>query len=528
MFAFLIKPRPVRIEALCMLAFLSGCATKPPAAATVPVAPEAAVPARVVAHSELWGEDGERWLPAGRLPDFSYAGYRNGERAIPDYPPVINVAAYGARGDDDVDDTEAFQKALAAADAGAVLVPPGRYIISDILRITKSGVVLRGAGVEGTTLYFPKPLETIAPNRSATTSGRPTSEYSWSGGMIRLEGSLGSASVTIITAPAARGDNVIVVGKAQMLAVGQWIEVFMTDTPDNTLATQLYSNDPGDVSQLKGSTKASLVTRITKIEGNRVELERRLRFDVRPEWKPVVRTFRPTVEDAGVEDLTFEFPVTPYAGHFTEVGFNPIAFEGVANCWARRVKFVNPDSGPMVGGVFNTVSDAVFESQRPSDSGGNQGHHGIYLHGGGDHLFTRFDFRMKFIHDISVSGTAGVVVSKGKGVDLCFDHHKRAPYEILFTDIDLGLGTRPWKCGGGAGLGKNAGARVTFWNLRAAGPLAEPPKDFAPWSLNLVGVDVGGSQVLEPAGAWREIMPTEQLQPVDLHEAQLAARLKKP
>jgi len=524
MFAFPIKDFPVRLEALCLLALLSGCATNNPPA--IIGQPPAAAPVNAGALSQLWGSEGELWLPAGRLPDFSYAGYRNGEREIPDYPPCINVAAYGARGDDDVDDTAAFQKALAAADSGAVIVPPGRYIISDILRITKSGVVLRGSGPE-TILYCPKPLQAIAPNEGATTSGQATSNYSWSGGMVRLEGNLGSTSVTIITAPAARGDKVIVVGKAQMLSVGQWIEVFLTDTPANTLATHLYANDPGDISMLKGSTRASLVTRITKIDGNRVELERRLRFDVRPEWRPVVRTFRPTVEDSGVEDLTFEFPPTPYAGHFTEQGFNPVAFEGVANCWARRVKFINPDSGPMVGGVFNTVSDAVFESKRPPDSAGNQGHHGIYLHGGGDHLFTRFDFRMKFVHDISVSGAAGIVVSKGKGVDLCFDHHKRAPYEILFTDIDLGLGTRPWKSGGGAGLGKNAGARVTFWNLRAAGPLPEPTKDFASWAINLVGVDVGRPPLLDPSGVWREIMSTEEVVPGDIYEAELAERLDK-
>ncbi|HTJ79311.1 MAG TPA: glycosyl hydrolase family 28-related protein [Rariglobus sp.] len=503
-----------------MLACLSGCATKPPVAEMVL---EASAPE--VAHSRLWGENGERWLPGGRLPDFSYAGYRSGERPIPDYLPTISVAAYGARGDDEVDDTAAFQRALAAAVSGAVLVPPGRYIISDVLRITKSGVVLRGAGEGQSILYFPKPLEAIAPNPGATTGGLPTSNYSWSGGMVRLEGRINSVPLTFITAPAKRGDQAIVVAKPQMLAVGQWIEVFMTDTADNTLAAELYSGDAGDVSMLKGSSRASWVTRITKIDGTRVELERRLRFDVRPEWRPVVRSFRPTVEDSGVEDLTFEFPVTPYGGHFTEQGFNPLAFEGVANCWARRVKFVNPDSGPMVGGVFNTVSDAVFESQRPPDREGNQGHHGIYLHGGGDHLFTRFDFRMKFVHDISVSEAAGMVVSQGKGVDLCFDHHKRAPYEILFTDIDLGLGTRPWKSGGGAGLGKHAGARVTFWNLRAAGPLPPPPKEFSPWSINLVGVDVGLPPVLDGAGTWREIMPTRELQPADLYQAQLAVRL---
>jgi hypothetical protein len=505
------------VGVLGALVCLTGCASVPPAPEVKPAAP-------VVAYSELWGRDGELWSPSGRLPDFSYAGYRNGNQPIPDYPTTTSVAAYGARGDDDVDDTAAFKAALAATESGAVLVPPGRYIISDILLINKGGVVLRGDGTDKTTLYFTRPLEAIAPNTGATTSGRPTSNYSWSGGLVKLQGKITSIPLAHITAPAVRGDRIITLDKADKLSVGQWIEIALTDTPENTLAVHLYSDDAGDISQLKGSTKTSLVTRITRIEGNKVELERRLRFDVRAEWKPLVKTFRPSVQDSGVEDLTFEFPVTPYAGHFTEQGFNPVAFENVANCWARRLKFVNPDSGPMVGGVFNTVSDVVYESTRPADEGGNQGHHGIYLGGTGDHLFTRFDIRMKFVHDISVSHAGGVVVSNGKGVDLCFDHHKRAPYETLFTNIDLGLGTRPWKCGGGAGLGKNAAGRATFWNLRAAGPLPPPPASFAPWSLNLVGVDLGQPAVITPKGLWREIEPGTQVEPRDLYAAQLAER----
>jgi len=41
--------------------------------------------------SELWGRNGERWDPAGRLPDFSYAGYHQGEKPIPDVPVVASV-----------------------------------------------------------------------------------------------------------------------------------------------------------------------------------------------------------------------------------------------------------------------------------------------------------------------------------------------------------------------------------------------------------------------------------------------------
>ena len=498
---------------------LAGCAQTP--ALDAPRMAEAP-PMR---YSKLYGRDGELWLRAGRLPDFSFAGYRSGERPIPDYPEAASVATFGARGDDELDDTEAFKAALAKTEAGAITVPAGRYIISDVLRITRSGVVLRGAGAGRTTLYFPRPLEAVEPNKGETASGKVTSNYSWSGGFVRLQGKFGSDASTPVTELAVRGDQVIHVAKPDVLKVGQVVEVRVTDTAENTLVTHLYSDDTGDIAKINGKTTTSLVTQIVAIEGNAVKLARRLRFDLRAEWKPVVRAFKPTVTDSGVEDLTFAFPKTPYDGHFSEQGFNPLAFVNVAHCWGRRLNFVNADSGPMVGGVFNTVSDVVFESSRSPDAGGHQGHHGIYLHRLGDHLFTRFDFRMRFLHDISVSGCAGVVVAQGRGEDLCFDNHKRAPYETLFTDIDLGRGTRPWKSGGGPSLGKHAGARTTFWNLRAAGPLPEPPSVYAPWSLNLIGVDLGRPGIADPAGTWREFAAGEAVSPSDLHAAQLRRRL---
>lgn len=512
--------RPLVIFASFCLLLLSGCATPVPSGAA-PVATE-----RPAGKSPLWGWFGENWLPSGRLPDFSYAGYRNGDRPIPDYPVRATVTEFGARGDDDVDDTAAFQAALAKTEAGAIAVPPGRYILSGILRITRSGVVLRGAGTGKTTLFFSKPLEDIEPNSGATTSGRVTSNYSWSGGLITIQGKLQSDVLTPITSGVLRGTRELTVENASRLKVGQTVEVFQTDTADNTLAKHLYMDDAGDISQLKGKTRTSLVTRITAIEGNQVKIQRWLRCDLRPEWKPVLRAFEPTVHDSGVEDLTMEFPVTPYEGHFTERGFNPLAFNGVAHCWGRRLKFINPDSGPMVSGAFNTVSDVVSESVRPPDTGGQQGHHGIYMSGMGDHLFTRFDLRMRFVHDISVSQCAGVVVSEGRGEDLCFDHHKRAPYEILFTDIDIGKGTRPWKSGGGAGLGKHAAARVTFWNVRGAGPLPEPPKNFAAWSMTTVGVDFGAPSETDPWGRWREVQAGADILPLNIHTAQVVRRVE--
>lgn len=508
-------------------AFALGASLLAAAHAVASPPPAGQGPADGEAVSRLWGLAGEAWRADGRLPDFSHAGYRNGETAIPDYPVTTSVADFGARGDDDEDDTQAFLAAIEATDRGAILVPPGRYIITKMLRIQKTGVVLRGAGAERTTLYFPTPLQVVEPNLSSTTGGRPTSRYSWSGGFVRLDGKLGQAPLGRITAPARRGDRRITVADPGALQAGQVVEVFVKDTPENTLARHLYADDPGDTAKLLGRMTTSLITRVAAIDADAgvVTLERPLRFDLRAEWAPVLRAFAPTVTDSGVEDMTFEFPATEYEGHFTEQGWNPVAFTGVAHCWARRLRFVNPDSGPMVNGAFNTVSDVVYESSRAPAQGGFQGHHGIYLGGQGDHLFTRFDIRMKFIHDISVSHTVGSVVSEGRGEDLCLDHHKRAPYEILFTDIDLGQGTRPWRSGGGDSLGRHAGARVTFWNLRAASPLPEPPPAFAPPAINLVGVDLGAPEVAEPDGLWRELAPGVRAWPANLHEAQLARRL---
>ena len=135
-------------------------------------------------HSLLWGANGELWQPESRLPDFSYAGYHRGDAPIPDVEQTADITRFGARGDDDADDTAAFRQAIEATPRGAIFIPAGRYIISDVLDIKKSNIVLRGAGATQTILFCPKVLEDVRPDMGATTTGDPTSNYSWSGGFI--------------------------------------------------------------------------------------------------------------------------------------------------------------------------------------------------------------------------------------------------------------------------------------------------------------------------------------------------------
>ncbi len=84
-----------------------------------------------------------------RIPDFSYAGYRNSDHPIPDLPVVLNVEPILG------DNTANLQTAINNMAAmplngdgfrGAVLLGPGIYRISGTLLLNVSGVVLRGSG----------------------------------------------------------------------------------------------------------------------------------------------------------------------------------------------------------------------------------------------------------------------------------------------------------------------------------------------------------------------------------------------
>ena len=100
------------------------------------------------------------------LPDFSWAGYMGGGVALPamsSIPVVTELSPDGA-----ADDYQRIQTALDAVsrkapDArgirGAVLLGKGEYQISDTLRITQGGVVLRGEGQgkDGTCLLYTSP-----------------------------------------------------------------------------------------------------------------------------------------------------------------------------------------------------------------------------------------------------------------------------------------------------------------------------------------------------------------------------------
>ncbi|WP_460168175.1 glycosyl hydrolase family 28-related protein [Thermostilla marina] len=482
-------------------------------------------------HSALWGEHGELWTPQSRLPDFSMAGYRRGEEPFREPAESISVVDFGAVPNDGKDDTAAFQKAIAAGENKVVLVPPGRFVLNDILRITHSNTVLRGAGSDRTTLVWLRPGDAIEPRPSKTDGNSPTTGWSWALGLIEIDAPVRTSDVTVrVAEEAKRGDTELVLQRSSFVA-GDEIELTLFDDAEKSLLEYLYRGQPGNISGLN-DWRVKQIFRVRKVEGERIVLDRPLRFDVRSEWRPTITRFVPAVTDVAVEGFRFEFPPEPYKGHFKEKGYNPVEIgRNAAHCVLRDLLIRNADSGPYVKGAFCTLEKIILQADPERySSQGVVGHHGISLYGH-DLLCTDFAVEAPFIHDLTVQSAIGCVYAHGKAVDLSMDHHRWAPYENLYTDIDAGKGNRLFASSGGGMRGNHTAGGETFWGIRTAKPVRWPT-NLGIDAINIVGIEVADAERAVPEnpkptdlfGRWLESCPADQIVPRNLYEAMRARR----
>jgi len=486
-----------------------------------------AMSAAAAQPSALWGEHGEKYDPAGPLPDFSFAGYERGEKAIPERPAETSVKDFGAIGDGKADDTAAFQRALKEAAGKCISIPAGRYLLSDVIEISTSGTVLKGAGADRTALVFTKALQTLRPTAAETGDGKATNGWSWNGGLVWFKGAnpVGGVLAQIASPGAKRGAVSVPVEDALKLSVGQEVAIEVKDDTSGTLVNYIFRDRPEDAAKLVGKQAYRYAARIREIKGNAVVLDRPLRFDLRTEWNAALRTFAPALQHSGIEDVTFEFPKQPYRGHWEEDGFNAVQIENCAHCWARRLVIHNADSGIFTKGYFCTVSDVLFTANRHPEPKGRTGHHGIEADGA-DNLITRFHFRTRYFHELTVSHSIGNVLSDGGGDFLTLDHHKAGPYENLFTNLDTGAsGAEAWNSGGPPGAGRHSAAGETFWNIHGKKDTGLPPEGWGPAGLVFSGIK-GAAHKPDRGSGWHyEAISAASITPPNLHIAQLEHRL---
>lgn len=475
--------------------------------------------------SKLWGRRGELFSPTGRLMDWSYAGYGHGEKALPSLKPTINITSYGAKPNDNQDDTAAFEKAVAAASrqGGTILVPKGTWILSKRLRLS-SRTVIQGEGIGQTILSIPKSLTEVYGNKGL--SGGGTSSYSFGGAFLEARGSSPlQRKLATITNSATRGGNKIQVDNASQLKPKQWVLFVQTDSR-RTLMNHLHANLMKGGDDNIGDRWTGL-NRILSINGKTITLERNFPVNIEQRWKPAIYPLTSLRTQVGIEKMTIRFPKTKYPGHFKERGYNAIDFFRTYQCWVRQVRIENADYGVNFRFSYNNTADGVtIFAQRPGSS--LHGHHALNIGHGGDNLFIRFNIDATFVHDVTVEWySTGNVITQGKGRNLRMDHHRAAPYLTLWTELDLGQGSQPFKSGGRGDRGPNTAAYATFWNLAASRNMSLPSGNFGP-RMTFVGFQTSATKSPSPYDWWLERISPQLLGPPNLWKAQRQKRLGKP
>ncbi len=454
------------------------------------------------------------------LPDFSYAGYGFGVGELPGADgTIVDVTDHGVIADDGLDDSHAILRALAAAEDvdGKVTLqfPAGRVQVSEVLRITRSDIVLNGAGdgEGGTELYFPRPLKIVDRSddldelreylvREDKYQREPENninhlftEYSWSGGFIFV-GPRGTRPVSYdgskdqrdpVLANGVSGNQFgtrLTLDSVSNLRRGDIVQLqwFSDDGEDSQIIKSLY----GDTDLPIGSHHwtfpnrpvVSQSTRIMAIKGNTITLGDPLLHDVRQDQPAVVARWE-HLTNVGIQNFRLQFPENPWFGHHLEQGYNGIYMTGVFDGWIRNLTIDESDSAILTDNAASlTIADIVT-------TGEHRAHYSVHVGAVHNVLVTNLRVENPVVHPISINTRSTRSVFQRATVlrEAILDQHSGSNHQNLFDQltmhIDPNEGVSGWEyrlyVGGGAPYWKPGhGLYNTAWNLNLVAPDTVP------------------------------------------------------
>ncbi len=213
--------------------------------------------------------------------------------------PVINVLNYNADPKGEKDSRAALVNAINAvpSSGGVVFIPEGTYLISSSISISKSGVVIRGAGPDKTKL--------------------------------KMNGSGNSFNITLydrgawqtIGADVPKNSSAIRVSNSSLFRVGQFAEIQQANDP-----ARMYSN-PAWI-QDWGENAVGQMFEITEVDGDSIKFRTSAHLDYEKRLNVQIRPLR-KVTRVGFEDFCIEKLVADG---------NTFHFVHAAYCWIRNVE----------------------------------------------------------------------------------------------------------------------------------------------------------------------------------------------
>jgi hypothetical protein len=450
-----------------------------------------------------------------RILDFSAVGYRNGT-ALPSVAAKVTVSP-GAG-----DDTARIQAAIDQVSAlpvdadgfrGAVLLKAGEYQIATQIRITASGVVLRGegSGTTGTVLR-------------ATGTGQRT--------LVEVRGS-GSMAIDNATTRAV-AETYVPVGAFSMrltsttgLSVGQRVVVRRPSTADWIKAIGM---DKLAQPWTPGSKDLVFERTITRIEGSTITLDAPLAnsLDQKYGGGTVSRyTWSGRITNSGVENLR---GVSDYASSTDENhGWTFIRMDAIENGWVNNIvaQHFGYAAVHLGRGARNvTVSNSqcldpisvITGSRRYSFN--NDGQLNLFRN-----LYTRKG-RHDYVQGATVPGPNVFVDSRADTAYSDTGPHHRWSAGALFDNITVNGNQINVQNRGNSGTGHGwAGANMVVYNSTATGGfIVQNPPTAQNWLIGSTGPLKTGTMAVGPRDPGRIESHGTRVDPRSLYYAQYADR----
>jgi autotransporter-associated beta strand protein len=506
----------------------------PPAArAAVAMLAALAAPAASGATSTwIWrGGDGSldyrTQADGDRIPDFSMVGYGAGWTDLPATPPVV-VTVTATTGDT----TSRIQAAINSVAAlplqvtgyrGTVQLAPGDYEIAGQLKITASGVVLRGAG---------RDLASGSASRLIAT-GTSTRDVISIGSTSPRPNHTGFSKIAIADARVPVGATSFAVASTTGLSVGHTINVNWTSNQAwiDANGMNLLANpwQPGDRQQNSDRV-------ITRIEDNRVFLDAPITSAIETIYGggTIQRysgfTSGGRITNVGVENLVGQSLAT--RDELNEArAWSFVGVEAAENVFVRDVEarhFTYSAVNAKDYSTFVTISNARSLLASGTITGSRR-----YTYNVDGQLAlvidsTASDGRHDFVNGSNTAGPSAFVNGTASNAHNDSGPHHRWSSGILFDTLTVSGDAINIRDRGNSGTGHGwAGANSVVWNSKADSFIVQNPPTAQNWLIGSVGrlVTEGGKVGTYDSLGTRVSLGDTATNPTDsLYKAQLAER----
>lgn len=305
------------------------------------------------------------------LPDFSYAGYRNGEPlpAAPYAGMVVSVVDKGANPGGTTDSRLAFQAAIQAVSAnptgGTVYVPKGLYRIDGTLKVTASRVHILGDGAAQSKMYF-------------TSVPAPGTKH------LAFEGAVTRGADVFLAADTVKGSALVHVADAGAITVGDDVGIGIVITPE-------FIADHGMTGTwvaFNGTWQAFFRRTVRRIDRSTtpqtIELDVPLRYGLKMRDRVSLRKESGYLTDVSVSGVALS-NVVAWSSAFTVDRVHVLGMSGVKDSWVNKLEsFASPlaqgqaagmhlqSGGVYVGGSKRvTVSEVSLANAENRGEGGS-------------------------------------------------------------------------------------------------------------------------------------------------------------